>query len=197
VLLAIDDIGPGGLEVVGGDQGLLHYVLDTLDVWHTPQVRTVADDLNHLGGEQGCLQGAEFAAGLSGARDGRLDLAGVEGDLIADDGTAAFVAALDVLGTEGKPMSQIVDPLRRYVQSGEINSKVGDTAAVIEQIRSEHADAPEVSTLDGLLVRYGDWWFNLRPSNTEPVLRLNLEADTQEKMETERDAMLARIAELG
>ena len=136
--------------------------------------------------------GALFAGELSGHTYFRF-----EGDLIADDGTAAFVAALDVLGAEGKPMSQIVDPLRRYVQSGEINSKVGDTAAVIEQIRSEHADAPEVSTLDGLLVRYGDWWFNLRPSNTEPVLRLNLEADTQEKMETERDAMLARIAELG
>ena len=61
----------------------------------------------------------------------------------------------------------------------------------------EHADAPEVSRLDGLLVRYPDWWFNIRPSNTEPVLRLNLEADTEAKMVEERDRMLARIEELG
>ena len=137
-------------------------------------------------------EGALFAGELSGHTYFRF-----EGDLIADDGTAAFVAALDVLGAEGRKLSEIVDPLRRYVQSGEINSKVGDTAEVIDRIRSEHADAPEVSMLDGLLVRYPDWWFNLRPSNTEPVLRLNLEADTQEKMEAERDAMLKRIAELG
>jgi len=136
-------------------------------------------------------EGALFAGELSGHTYFRFP-----GDLIADDGTAAFVAALDVLGAERRPLSEIVDPLRRYVQSGEINSKVGDPTAVIEKIRGEHAGAPEVSTLDGLLVRYPDWWFNLRPSNTEPVLRLNLEADTQEKMERERDAMLARIAEL-
>ncbi|HPG28259.1 MAG TPA: hypothetical protein PLW10_21685, partial [Myxococcota bacterium] len=56
--------------------------------------------------------------------------------------------------------------------------------------------APEVSRLDGLLVRYPTWWFNLRPSNTEPVLRLNLEADTGPEMIERRDAMLARIAAL-
>ncbi len=136
-------------------------------------------------------EGALFAGELSGHTYFRFD-----GDLIADDGTAAFVAALDVLGAEGRKLSEIVDPLRRYEQSGEINSKVRDPAAVIETIRGEHAEAPEISMLDGLLVRYPDWWFNLRPSNTEPVLRLNLEADTREKMERERDAMLARIAEL-
>jgi len=136
--------------------------------------------------------GALFAGELSGHTYFRF-----EGDLIADDGVAAFVAALDVLAAEGQPMSAIVDPLRRYTQSGEINSKVGDPEAVIERIRAEHADAPEVSDLDGLLVRYPDWWFNLRPSNTEPVLRLNLEADTEALMEEKRDALLARIEALG
>ena len=104
---------------------------------------------------------------------------------------------LDVLAKEKRPLSEIVAPLRRYHQSGEINSRVGDPKLVIDRIAEEHTGAPVVSHLDGLLVRYADWWFNLRPSNTEPVLRLNLEADTREKMECERDAMLARIAELG
>jgi phosphomannomutase len=107
------------------------------------------------------------------------------------------VALLDVLAVEGKPLSQIVDPLRRYHASGEINRRVRDTAAVIEAVASERADAPVISRLDGLLVRYPDWWFNIRPSNTEPVLRLNLEADTEAKMVEERDRMLARIEELG
>lgn len=136
--------------------------------------------------------GALFAGELSGHVYFRF-----AGDLIADDGIAAFVAVLDVLAAEGRPLSEIVAPLRRYHQSGEINSRVRDTKAVIAGIEEEHAGAPEISHLDGLLVRYDDWWFNLRPSNTEPVLRLNLEADTREKMERERDALLARIAELG
>ena len=67
---------------------------------------------------------------------------------------------------------------------------------MLDAIEAEHRDAPTVSKLDGLLVRYDDWWFNLRPSNTEPVLRLNLEADTPERMAEERDRMLARIREL-
>jgi phosphomannomutase len=136
--------------------------------------------------------GALFAGELSGHTYFRF-----AGDLIADDGIAAFVAVLDVLAAEGRPLSEIVAPLRRYHQSGEINSRVGDPKLVIDRIAEEHTGAPVVSHLDGLLVRYADWWFNLRPSNTEPVLRLNLEADTREKMECERDAMLARIAELG
>ena len=70
---------------------------------------------------------------------------------------------------------------------------MGDPRALIDAVAEEHASAREVSRLDGLLVRYDDWWFNLRPSNTEPLLRLNLEAKTKARMERERDAMLARI----
>ena len=68
---------------------------------------------------------------------------------------------------------------------------------MIDTIEREHADAPEISRLDGLLVRYPDWWFNLRPSNTEPVLRLNLEADDEPHMARERDRLLERIEALG
>ncbi len=136
--------------------------------------------------------GAIFAGELSGHMYFRFGE-----NLVADDGIAAFVALLDVLGAEQKPLSEIVAPLRRYYASGEINSRVRSTQHVISEVEREHAGAPLVSKLDGLLVRYDDWWFNLRPSNTEPVLRLNLEADNEEKMNEERDRMLARIAELG
>jgi phosphomannomutase len=136
--------------------------------------------------------GAIFAGELSGHTYFRFP-----NGLVADDAIAALVALLDVLAVEQKPLSEIVDPLRRYHASGEINRRVADTDAVIGAIEGEHAGAPEISKLDGLLVRYDDWWFNLRPSNTEPVLRLNLEADTEDKMVEERDRMLARIEVLG
>ena len=70
---------------------------------------------------------------------------------------------------------------------------MSDVEAILDEIRSEHANAPIVSQLDGLLVRYPDWWFNLRPSNTEPVLRLNVEADNESLMIEKRDALLAQI----
>ncbi|MEE3329256.1 MAG: phosphomannomutase/phosphoglucomutase [Myxococcota bacterium] len=136
--------------------------------------------------------GAAFAGELSGHFYFRFSHT-----LVADDGTAAFVALLDVLADRGEKLSKIVQPLRRYSASGEINSRVADIDKVLKAIELEHAGADEISKLDGLLVRYSDWWFNLRPSNTEPVLRLNLEADELGKMEKERDAMLARIADLG
>ena len=117
--------------------------------------------------------------------------------LIADDAVAAFVALLDVLVEEKQPLSKLVDPLRRYSCSGEINRRVEDIDVVLEQIERESAGAPDILHLDGLRVGYEDWWFNLRPSNTEPVLRLNLEADTEAKMTQERDRLLARVEEIG
>jgi phosphomannomutase len=132
--------------------------------------------------------GAIFAGELSGHIYFRFSPT-----LVADDGTAAFVALLDVMAAERKPLSEIVAPLRRYSASGEINRRVADAKSLIEEIRREHEGAPEVSTMDGLLVRYPDWWFNLRSSNTEPMLRLNLEADSEERMIEERDKLLARM----
>ena len=136
-------------------------------------------------------EGAIFAGELSGHLYFRFSE-----NLIADDGTAAFIALLDVLGREGRPLRDLIEPLRCYSASGEINSRVVDVHYVISTIEQEHASAPEQSRLDGLLVRYPTWWFNLRPSNTEPVLRLNLEADTEDEMIRRRDEMLARIEAL-
>ncbi len=132
--------------------------------------------------------GAIFAGELSGHFYFRFS-----DTLVADDGIAAFVALLEVLAVEQKPLSEIVRPLRRYSATGEINLRVEDIPALLAAIEAEHADASEISHLDGLLVRYPDWWFNLRPSNTEPVVRLNLEANTPRQMEQQRDRLIARI----
>jgi phosphomannomutase len=113
--------------------------------------------------------------------------------LVADDGTAAFVALLDVVGRSRRPLSELVAPLRRYHASGEISRRVRDVDAILRSVEQEHADAREISHLDGLLVRYDDWWFNLRPSHTEPVLRLNLEARDRQRMLDERDRLVATM----
>jgi phosphomannomutase len=106
----------------------------------------------------------------------------------ADSGLIASLIVLEQLSQCGKKLSELLAPLDRWAASGEINSRVDDTAAVIERVAEVFA-AGEQDRLDGLTVDFGDWWFNLRPSNTEPLLRLNLEART-------RDACDARTAEV-
>jgi phosphomannomutase len=93
----------------------------------------------------------------------------------ADSGSIAALLVLEQLCRADVPLSELRKPFERYVQSGEINSRVDDPAAVIERVAAAYASA-EVDRLDGLTVDAGEWWFNLRPSNTEPLLRLNLEA---------------------
>jgi phosphomannomutase len=113
--------------------------------------------------------------------------------LVADDGIAALVAMLDVLGRERRPLSALIAPMRRYFASGEVNRRVRDPQAILAALAREHAAAPELSHMDGLLVRYDDWWFNMRPSNTEPLLRLNVEAKSEARMQSERDRLLAKM----
>ena len=106
----------------------------------------------------------------------------------ADSGLIATVVILAAMCKAGKPLDELVEPLRRYRASGEINTTVADTAAVIDHVASAYSDSDQ-DRLDGLTVDCGDWWFNLRPSNTEPLLRLNLEA-------TDEAAVTARVAEV-
>ena len=134
--------------------------------------------------------GALFAGELSGHFYFRFSPT-----LVHDDGVAAFAALLDVLAAEGKPLSELVRPLQRYSASGEINRRVTDVPALLAALERDHAGKAELSRLDGLLVRYPGWWFNLRPSNTEPLVRLNVEAQSPGEMAERRDALLARIGE--
>jgi phosphomannomutase len=106
----------------------------------------------------------------------------------ADSGLIAAVIVLEQLARFDGTLSEMLAPLQRYSNSGEINTKVSDAAAVIEHVASHYGDATS-DRLDGLTVDLGEWWFNLRPSNTEPLLRLNLEAATD-------DAVAARVAEV-
>ena len=111
----------------------------------------------------------------------------------ADNGMIPALLVLEMLGREKKKLSAILAPLReRYHISGEINSKVDDTAAALKRIEARYKDA-RIDKLDGISVDYDDWHFNVRPSNTEPLLRLNLEAYSQPEMERRRDEVLAII----
>jgi phosphomannomutase len=95
----------------------------------------------------------------------------------ADSGSIAALVVLEQLCEAAVPLSELRKPFERYAASGEINTKVADPHAVIERVAAAYKDAQQ-DRLDGLTVDFGDWWFNLRPSNTEPLLRLNLEAAT-------------------
>jgi phosphomannomutase len=112
----------------------------------------------------------------------------------ADSGALAALHAIAALGESKMTMSELLAPYNRYVVSGEINSKVADTKVATDLVENTYSSG-QVSTdhLDGLTVNGDTWWFNLRPSNTEPVLRLNVEASTQAQMETVRDAVLSLI----
>ena len=112
----------------------------------------------------------------------------------ADSGALAALHAIAALGESDTTMSALLAPYNRYVISGEINSKVADTKRATEQVeKSYSSDQVTIDHLDGLTVNGDTWWFNLRPSNTEPLLRLNVEASTQAQMETVRDAVLSLI----
>jgi len=106
----------------------------------------------------------------------------------ADSGIIAAMLVLAEMSRHGQPLSTVRQPFERYEASGEINTSVDDTTAVIGRIAKNYDFLPQ-DTLDGLTVDGGDWWFNLRPSNTEPLLRLNLEAPT-------RDECDERVAEV-
>jgi phosphomannomutase len=92
-----------------------------------------------------------------------------------------------------KSLSNLLEPYNRYSSSGEINSKVKDASKSIKLVKDKYQDKYEVDELDGLTVTAENWWFNLRPSNTEPLLRLNVEADTQKQMAEIRDTVLNLI----
>ncbi|HYV01000.1 MAG TPA: phosphomannomutase/phosphoglucomutase, partial [Actinomycetota bacterium] len=112
----------------------------------------------------------------------------------ADSGLVASMVVMDQMSKAGRPLSELVAPLERYWSSGEINTEVSDQQGTMERLSRAHADGRQ-DWLDGLTVEYDDWWFNVRPSNTEPLLRLNLEAVTEDLMKEKTAEVLERIRE--
>ena len=113
----------------------------------------------------------------------------------ADSGMLAALHTLAALAETDRPLSQLLADYQRYCLSGEINSEVADPAAATAAVEAAYAgpDGAEVDHLDGLTVTTADWWFNVRPSNTEPLLRLNVEGADEATMTRVRDDVLALI----
>lgn len=138
--------------------------------------------------------GAAFAGELSGHfyfRD----------NFVCDSGVLAMVSALNLVAraeNQGRGLSELVEDLRRYHATGEINFEVEDKEAAIAALRERYSDGRQ-DDLDGITVEYGDlesddwWWFNVRMSNTEPLLRLNLEARRQETRDAKRDELIGLL----
>jgi phosphomannomutase len=115
----------------------------------------------------------------------------------ADSGVVPFLLVLELLSRRGRKLSEILAPFReRYFLTGEINTLVADVALKLQELKERYAaEGAEISHLDGISVSFPDWHFNVRPSNTEPLLRLNLEALSPELMAEKRDEVLALIRE--
>jgi phosphomannomutase len=111
----------------------------------------------------------------------------------ADSGMLAALYALAELMDSNKPLSNLLKPYNRYFSSGEINSKVKNVAKSIKAVEEKYEGKYQLDHLDGLTVTADSWWFNLRPSNTEPLLRLNVEANTEKEMAIITDAVLALL----
>jgi phosphomannomutase len=110
----------------------------------------------------------------------------------ADSSIITVIEVLNALRETGRPLSELIEPLDRYHQTGEINFRVEDKPAMIRHLAETFADG-SVDYLDGITVEYGDWWFNVRPSNTEPLLRLVLEAREQRLMDEKKALLLGHL----
>ena len=122
---------------------------------------------------------------------------------VCDSGVIAMVSALSLLTAPecaGRPFSEVVADLRRYHATGEINFRVPDKSAAIAELKGRYADGRQ-DELDGITVEFGDlgaaewWWFNVRASNTEPLLRLNLEASAPDLRDRKRDELIALLGD--
>ena len=129
--------------------------------------------------------GAVFAGELSGHYY-------FQENYVAESQGLAFLKLANLICKRKCRVSELVAPLRKYFQSGEINSKVADVPGILKKIREKYSDG-HMFELDGISVEYSNWWFKVRASNTEPLLRLIVEAKDRETMEEKRDSLLALI----
>jgi phosphomannomutase len=115
----------------------------------------------------------------------------------ADSGIITAFVVLELLSQSDSTLSELAKPFQRYASSGEINTEVKSPAATVEKVRERlQREGVTIDLLDGLTADYGPWWFNLRPSNTEPLLRLNVEAPDEETLQHHVDEVVAMIKEL-
>ncbi|HEY8535081.1 MAG TPA: hypothetical protein VIL25_01480, partial [Vicinamibacterales bacterium] len=132
-------------------------------------------------------EGAVFAGEVSG----HYYFGGFYG---VDTGIVPALLMLEIVSRAGGSLAKLLEPLRaKYHISGEINSRVDDVALKLQELKERFGQGAEISHLDGVSIDHPDWHFNVRPSNTEPLLRLNLEAVTPELMAQKRDEVLAFI----
>lgn len=113
-------------------------------------------------------------------------------NFFTESASLAVISVANILSRSGKTLSELIKPLQRYYASGEINSTVENPEKTFDLIRKNYSDG-NLFELDGVSVEYDDWWFNVRSSNTEPLIRLNLEASSKDKMEMKRDELLNMI----
>lgn len=115
----------------------------------------------------------------------------------SESGVLTALMVLSLISTEGRKLSEMVDELDVYPGSGEINFQVPDSDKVMDAVKSDYKDAQSMDELDGLSVWYPDYWFNIRVSKTEPLIRLNVEADTKELLKEKTDALVKLVLSLG
>ena len=115
-------------------------------------------------------------------------------NFFADSGFITLVHLINILSRASKPISELVKPLRRYFSSGEINFAVEDKEAMMKELSKKFGQG-EADDLDGITIQFKDWWFNCRPSNTEPFLRLNIEAKTKELLDKQLVEIKAILGE--
>ncbi len=194
------DIVDGSMVTAIVSNSLLHKSPGSTILYNLIVSKSVPDLINQLGGKA-----VRTRVGHSYIKAEMRQLNGIFGgehsghfyfrdNWFADSGLIAFLITLELVSVEGKPLSELLKPLDKGVRSGEINSVVSDVQGKLRALEEEFGkDARSVDHLDGITVDYGDWWFNVRPSNTEPLLRLNVEANSRELMEQKRDELLAFI----
>ena len=112
----------------------------------------------------------------------------------ADSGLITFVHMINILSSADEPVSELVKPLRRYYASGEINFAVDEKEEMMKELKRKYSQG-EADDLDGITIQFKDWWFNCRPSNTEPLLRLNIEAKTKDLLEKQLKEMETILGE--
>jgi phosphomannomutase len=131
--------------------------------------------------------GAEFGGEVSGHYYFRHK------DAYFDSGCLTALLLLKTLSDQNQSLAEAMQETKRYFVSGEINSRVADADAVMTKIKAEYASKGRLVEIDGLSIIGDDWWFNIRKSNTEPLLRLNCEAKSKAAMESLRDELLSKI----